>query len=171
VDGTRTIAELPKWLVRACLSGAAESDDEVGDSPYAPPRATTGRMKARLNPAQLGLLIDRYVSGKTVYELAADFGINRQTVSVILKREGVPMRMQGIKDAQHDEIARLRSQGWSFARLGERFNVSGSTIRNYLLRVTPDLGAEPCSDDRNLISDATHCRGWLLASDADLGNS
>jgi len=132
VDGTRTIAELPKWLVRACMKGSAESSEEAGDSPFAPPRPTTGHMKARLNPAQIDLLIKRYLNGKTVYELGADFGISRQTVSVILKRQGVQLRMKGIDENRRGEVVRLRGQGWSFTRLGTRFDVNASTVRNFL---------------------------------------
>ena len=134
MNGTRTIAELQKWLVKACLKGSAESRDEASGSPYAPPRPTTGHMKARLNPAQLGLLIDRYLADKTVYELGAEFGINRQTVAIILKREGVPMRRHGTNKDLRDEVVSLRAPGWSFARLGVRFEVNASTVRNFLLR-------------------------------------
>jgi len=91
-------------------------------------------MKARLNPAQLGLLIDRYLADKTVYELGAEFGINRQTVAIILKREGVPMRRHGTNKDLRDEVVSLRAPGWSFARLGVRFEVNASTVRNFLLR-------------------------------------
>ncbi|MCL2736116.1 MAG: hypothetical protein FWD75_05725 [Propionibacteriaceae bacterium] len=89
-------------------------------------------MKARLNPAQLGLLIDRYLAGKTVYELGTMFGINRQTVAIILKREGVPIRRQCISEDLRDEVVSLRTLGWSFARLGERLGVNPSTVRNFL---------------------------------------
>ena len=46
-----------------------------------------------------------------MYELAADFGIARQTVSLILKRNGVPMRIQGLREGQRVEVAGLRAPG------------------------------------------------------------
>jgi len=66
--------------------------------------------------------------------LGSMFGINRQTVAIILKREGVPMRRQGIGENLRDEVVSLRNLGWSFARLGERFGANPSTVRNFLLR-------------------------------------
>lgn len=66
-------------------------------------------MRPRLNSAQVGLLVERYQQGKTVYELGAEFGIARQTVSVILKRNDVPLRMQGLRErraGRSDPVAR-----------------------------------------------------------------
>jgi DNA-directed RNA polymerase specialized sigma24 family protein len=88
----------------------------------------------RLNPAQIDLLTQRYLAGRTVYELGAEFGIARQTVSLVLKRNGVPMRMQGLREEQRGEVTALRDQGWSYARLGEQFKVDPWTVRNFLVR-------------------------------------
>jgi len=125
--------QLPKWLVRACIKGTSEVNTEVSVSEFAPPRPNAETVR-RLNLAQVDLLVAGYRKGKTVYELAADFGIARQTVSLILKRNGVPMRMQGLRDDQRTEVAELRAQGWSYARLGTRFGVNASTARAFLLR-------------------------------------
>ncbi|MCL2483617.1 MAG: hypothetical protein FWF43_09450 [Propionibacteriaceae bacterium] len=62
----------------------------------------------RLNPAQIDLLTQHYLEGKTVYELGAEFGIARQTVSLVLKRNGVQMRMQGLREDQRDEVDQQR---------------------------------------------------------------
>jgi len=114
--------QLPKWLAKACLKGMLEVTVEVGVSEFAAPRPNARTMK-RLNPAQIDLLIERYLAGRTVYELGAEFGIARQTVSLVLKRNGVLMRMQELREDQRDEVTALRDQGWSYARLGERFKV------------------------------------------------
>jgi len=109
-----------------------EATAAVGVSEFAPPRPYARTMK-RLNPAQIDLLTQRYLKGKTVYELRAEFGIARQTVSLVLKRNAVQMRMQGLREDQRDEVTALRDQGWSHARLGERFKVDPWTVRNYLV--------------------------------------
>jgi len=88
----------------------------------------------RLNQAQIDLLTQRYLDEKTVYELGVEFGIARQTISLILKRNGVPMRRHGLREEQHREVTALREQGWSYARLGERFKVDPWTARNFLVR-------------------------------------
>jgi len=133
VDGTRNMPQLPKWLVKACFTEVPEATAEVGVSEIVPPRPNARTMK-RLNLAQIDLLTQRYLAGKTVHELGAEFGIARQTVSLVLRRNGVPMRMQGLREDQRDEITTLRDQGWSYARLGERFKVDPWTVRNFLVR-------------------------------------
>ena len=94
------------------------------------------RQVVRLTGAQLDRLVEGYLAGKSVYELGRQFGIARQTVSEHLHRHGVPMRMRGLDDALRSEITRLRDEGWSLKRLGDRFGVDASTVRNFLLRAT-----------------------------------
>jgi hypothetical protein len=52
--------------------------------------------------AQVEGLIEGYAAGETTYELGTRFSIQRQTVSRILKREGIPLRNQPLSG---DEIA------------------------------------------------------------------
>jgi len=48
----------------------------------------------RLSRAQIYELIEGYWAGPTVWELGGQFGVQRQKVSKILKREGVLLRRQ-----------------------------------------------------------------------------
>jgi len=52
------------------------------------------RQKAprKLNSEEILELVRGYQGGLTVYELATQSGIHRETVSVVLEREGVPRR-------------------------------------------------------------------------------
>ncbi|HEX6074206.1 MAG TPA: helix-turn-helix domain-containing protein [Micromonosporaceae bacterium] len=77
-------------------------------------------------------LIEGYQAGATVYELGAQFGIARQTVGKILKRQGVKMRRQGLAPEEVDEAVRLYEAGWSLARIGERMGVNPTTVLNRL---------------------------------------
>ena len=86
----------------------------------------------RLSEAQVDCLVEGYLAGKTVYKLEPLFGINRQTVSLHLKRRDVPMRMRGLDESLRPEILRLRGEGWSLACLGARSGMDASTVRNYL---------------------------------------
>ncbi|MCL2467833.1 MAG: hypothetical protein FWF02_04470 [Micrococcales bacterium] len=95
---------------------------------FASPRGSSRRV-LRLSVEQVDALVAGYLEGKTVYELGAQFGVGRQTVSVHLRRRGVTMRMGGVLPADCPELLRLRDQGWSFARLGERFGVDPDTAR------------------------------------------
>lgn len=58
------------------------------------------RTARQLDAKQTRELIQGYRAGATVYELGERFGIERRTVSVILKRNGVQMRRQGLTDNQ-----------------------------------------------------------------------
>jgi DNA-binding CsgD family transcriptional regulator len=92
----------------------------------------TRQVQKRLDAASVDALVDGYLSGQTVYELAAEFGIERRTVSAHLHRRGVPMRRRGLSLTQKDEAFALRDRGWSLARIGARFDVSAGTVRNHL---------------------------------------
>lgn len=96
-----------------------------------PNRAKPGRAR-QLDSDQVQQLIEGYQSGATVYELAAQFGIERRTVSAILHRHGVPMRRRGLSEEQIDDAVRLYSQGWSLARIAARMDVAAGTVRQRL---------------------------------------
>jgi hypothetical protein len=81
------------------------------------------RRARQLGDEQVQELIAGYQSGSTVYELGAQFGIERRTVSTILHRHGVPMRRRGLSPDQVDEAIHLYNLGWSLARVGELLGV------------------------------------------------
>lgn len=94
----------------------------------------TRQPQKRLDAASVDALVDGYLVGQTVYELAAEFGVERRTVSAHLHRRGVPMHRRGLSPVQKEEAFALRDRGWSLARIGARFDVSAGTVRNHLLR-------------------------------------
>lgn len=100
------------------------------------PAPGTRQAQKRLDPASVDALVDGYLSGQTVYELAAEFGIERRTVSAHLHRRGVPMRRRGLSLAQKEEALTLRDRGWSLARIGARFDVAPGTVLNGLRQGT-----------------------------------
>ncbi|WP_240437762.1 MarR family transcriptional regulator [Sciscionella marina] len=77
-------------------------------------------------------LVEGYLAGATVYQLAEKFGISRATVSAILHRQEVPMRRQGLAVEQVDDAVYLYEQGWSLVRIGERHGVDPETVRQRL---------------------------------------
>ena len=97
----------------------------------------TRQAQKRLDAASIDALVDGYLAGQTVYELAAEFGIERRTVSAHLHRRGVPMRRRGLSLAQKEEAFALRDRGWSLARIGARFDVSPGTVRAHLASARP----------------------------------
>jgi DNA-binding CsgD family transcriptional regulator len=79
-------------------------------------------------------VIAGYRSDKTMKELAAEFGIDRRTVSTYLRRAGVAVRRGGLDREQTVEAARLYEAGWSSRRLAERFDVSVDSVLKALRR-------------------------------------
>lgn len=86
------------------------------------------RRARQLGAEQIQELIAGYQSGSTVYELGAQFGIERRTVSAILHRHGVPMRRRGLSPDQVDHAIHLYSLGWSLARVGAHLDVDHTTV-------------------------------------------
>ena len=49
------------------------------------------QVQRRLRPPEIAELVAGYRAGATIYELAGEFRINRNTVSATLEREGIPL--------------------------------------------------------------------------------
>jgi DNA-binding transcriptional regulator LsrR (DeoR family) len=115
------LESLPKLLVKAA------------STPRPHERPTTWQTQVRLDPNQAKELAAAYSAGNAANELAARFGIHRATVTAILHRLGVDLRQRGLIDEQVAEACLLYPEGWSLARLAERYGVDDMTVRRYLL--------------------------------------
>ena len=96
-----------------------------------PPHTYPGRA-IRLTADQLARLVAGYKAGVTVYELAADFGIDRRTVSAHMKRQGVQMRLRPPNASTIDEMVRLYRSGLSLAKVGGAVGFNADTVLKYL---------------------------------------
>jgi len=97
------------------------------------PRSTS-RTARPLKPARVDALVAGYQSGRTMKELAAEFGINRRTVPAHLRRAGVPIRRGGLDHDQVADAVNLYEAGWSSGRLAEKFDVSADSVLKSLRR-------------------------------------
>lgn len=86
------------------------------------------RDATRLSDRQIAALVDEYLAGATVYELAARFGIHRVTVSTHLHRQGVTLRRQGLDTEGVAQAIRLYQDGLSVARIGDRLGIDPTTV-------------------------------------------
>lgn len=93
-------------------------------------------------------MVERYLDGGTVYELAAEFGIDRSTVANRLKQAGVTMRRQPPTDGMIEEMVRLYETGASLVRVGERIGVNAATVANHLRK--RDIAMRPQGRRRSL---------------------
>ena len=69
--------------------------------------------RSAFNPAQVEALVAGFQTGKTMQELAAEFGINRLTVSSHVRRAGARALRGGLDEEQAVEAIRLYEPGWS----------------------------------------------------------
>jgi transposase-like protein len=83
----------------------------------------------RLAKEQAIEVVDRYQAGATLRELATRYGINRNTVSAILRRHGVAARRRGLSSEQVQLAAQLYTEGRSLASIGRKLGVDGETVR------------------------------------------
>jgi hypothetical protein len=81
----------------------------------------------------IALLVERYLGGSAVKELAAEFGVHRTTVASVLQRQDIKLRQVGLNEDQVEEACALYRNGWSVGRLGQLFGVDGTTVWRYLL--------------------------------------
>jgi DNA-binding CsgD family transcriptional regulator len=95
----------------------------------------TGRKNAepqhRLALDEVRRLVEGYKSGATVYELAEQFGLNRETVSSQLKQSGVVLR-NVIRDDEVVRAIELFESGLSANLIGKRLGRDPKTIRTML---------------------------------------
>ncbi|HKR48974.1 MAG TPA: hypothetical protein VJT72_05220 [Pseudonocardiaceae bacterium] len=123
---TNTQVEALETLLRKLPEPAA---------PAPPPADRPKPRRARqLDADQVQELIAGYQAGATVYELGDQFGIERRTVSTVLRRHGVPMRRRSLSSNQVDTAIHLYILGWSLVRVGERLGVDPTTVLTCLRR-------------------------------------
>lgn len=117
-------------MVRRLLDLAGQwSPAAVDDLPPLP----TYRTARQLTPNELDALVIAYQAGGTVYELAAQFGINRKTVGKHLRALGVDTTPPGLQPEDIGTVIELYRAGHSLASIAARFGTSAGTIHTRLL--------------------------------------
>jgi AraC-like DNA-binding protein len=98
------------------------------------PASSIRQSQRRLDSAAIARLVQRYVDGSAIKDLAAEFGVHRTTITTLLRRAHIEPRQVGLKEGQVQEACALYRDGWSAARLGEQSGVDGTTVWRYLTR-------------------------------------
>jgi hypothetical protein len=95
-------------------------------------RLLTGHVR-RLRTAEVDELIVDYRSGRfSTYDIADKFGINRQTVSKLLKARGLIVGQQSLSDSEKVRIDTLRAEGFSANAIGLAIGRDPKTVRKSL---------------------------------------
>lgn len=92
------------------------------------------QQQVRLSASQVSEMAKRYQEGATVYELAKDFRVNRETASLRLRAAGVAMRRQPITAQVVDQMVDLYATGLSAVVIAQRLDVAAQTVLNQLHR-------------------------------------
>lgn len=86
----------------------------------------------RITPDEAAAIGEEYRGGRSTQEIADARGINRGTVSILVRRVGVPIRRAELSPDQLAEASELYSAGWSLNRLGQRYGLDPKTIKRRL---------------------------------------
>ena len=92
------------------------------------------QVQTRLTDGEVARLIAAYEAGAKINELAANFGVNRNTVSSTLRSSGVAPRRRGLSADDTAEAASLYLMGWSLSSIGSLFGCTAETVRQALIR-------------------------------------
>jgi hypothetical protein len=93
---------------------------------------TPKQQQKRLTKDEIKQIISGYQNGATVYELAAQLGRHRNTISKVLKRNGIRPTIKLDIDVQ--AITTLYNNGCKIADIAKRFKVSDEAIRRRLIK-------------------------------------
>jgi lambda repressor-like predicted transcriptional regulator len=106
-------------------------EPEPDDQPDVTP--TLRQAQRRLTSAEQVQVAQHYRDGTQMRELAVQYGVHRTTISNCLKRLAIPLRNLGLQPGDIEEAARLYEQGWSLARLGEKFGCDHTDVHRKLI--------------------------------------
>ena len=132
MEAIEALAHPCKAARRLFEMAATWPDGLVGDV-FRP--VTKYRTARPLRSDEIDRLVEAYEAGASVAGLAAQFGIHRETAGRYLQARGIDTRAVSFSGEQIQEAAALYREGWSLARLGERFSVNDGTVRSRLLEV------------------------------------
>ena len=79
-------------------------------------------------------MAELYQGGLDMRTIAAVLELHRTTVAQYLREGGVMLRRAGIPLTAVAETVRLYGDGWSTARLGQRYHCNPETVRQTLKR-------------------------------------
>ena len=92
------------------------------------------KVMRKLRAEEAAKLAAAYRAGATVKALAAVHGIHRETVSIVLERQGVPRRYRKLTTDDVEAAAAAYAAGDTLATIAYRFDVNRSTVGRQLVR-------------------------------------
>jgi len=90
------------------------------------------RLDRKVSPEAAAQLVADYESGVPSTHLTMIYGLGKGSVLKLLKEAGIQMRNHGLIQENFEEAATLYRDGWSLARVAERFCCSVDSVRKEL---------------------------------------
>lgn len=118
----------------ACIS-ADDMDPGVTDTSYDPDSKVKSckQKQKRLSDDEIRQIVDKYKAGATTYELAAEFGCHRRTISRALKKSGIEVSIKTeSKDGVVATILHLYDDHMSALDIGKKLDIGEKTVRRIL---------------------------------------
>jgi hypothetical protein len=110
---------------KSTLSDVARLLEEPGSRKPKPRRPKQVQHRLRVN--EQAELIERYLAGERAHDLAAAYGLHRNTVADLLTTAGLRRPRSMTKD-EIAESVQLYQTGWSCARIGNHLGRDDSTV-------------------------------------------
>jgi DNA-binding CsgD family transcriptional regulator len=113
---------------------------------------TKRRVQKHLRPAEIADLVAGYKNGATVYQLAGQYQIHRNTVSKLLELQGVPRRGRPLSPVQIEQVVALYASGQSLAKIAPKLECDPGTVRLALLKAgvrMRDSRGQPRTNERS----------------------
>lgn len=105
----------------------------ASSAPRAARPSTTHRSIAwRLTEAQRSSVIERYGQGESPYQLAAEFGISRQSVIALIDAAGAPRQQRQMSAEDVQRVVALYEDGKSMRAIAEMLGFNKASIWNQL---------------------------------------
>mgnify|MGYP000885622684 FL=1 len=120
---------------RSARGPREDADEEVGRYSNPPSSSPTRRVQRRLTPDEVDDILEAYVNGEPIRDIAFRHGVHRTTVLGHVTRRGLPRRSdQAWTDQELQTAARLYASGKSLATVGQHFGIDAATVANRFRR-------------------------------------
>jgi hypothetical protein len=101
------------------------------------------KLKDRLDEATIAAIVEAYESGTPTTVMTERYQLGKGTILKLLREQGVVLRNPRFAPERIPEATQLYKDGWSLARLGERYGCDATVVRRALLAAGVTLRPRP----------------------------
>lgn len=116
-------------------NGSEPIDPDETDLSYIEESVVTSykQQQKSLTDAELELVVQRYSEGASTYELAAQFGCHRSTISRALKKSGIEVTHEASKrEALTEQVLQMYADYHKPVDIGKALGLNAATVRKIL---------------------------------------